>query len=361
MPSLADSSYTEAIPAGFQRDISAPSYEVAKLIWYGLARAVRTRYNYPQRQYELFCIQYFPDSPAWPVTEIKLAAWIAFKLDGPLSQRIKGSTASIYLSALRSYHVDRFWAAPDQVFSSPTIKRMISGSIDLYGNLKKDRLPITFDILTQVTASRPTNPRDFNLRACYLVAFAGFMRLGEITYNSTDQPGSARFTQTKVTRGSIKFSPNYDHARLILPRSKTDVKKQGVSIMLAATPDAPGTCPVRALRQLFENDPQPLNAPLFNHSGKAFTRLVVQAALRNDLQRLGINPLGYSLHSIRKGAAQHAKDSGIRDDQIQVLGRWTSECFKKYFEYSDATLYAYSSYFQTGRPLPFGIVPHNLG
>jgi hypothetical protein len=63
------------------------------------------------------------------------------------------------------------------------------------------------------------------------------MRLGEITYNSTDQPGSARLTQTKVTRGSIKFSPNYDHARLILPRSKTDVKKQGVSIMLAATPN----------------------------------------------------------------------------------------------------------------------------
>lgn len=187
------------------------------------------------------------------------------------------------------------------------------------------------------------------------------MRLGELTYSATDQPGSARFTQTKVTRGCIKFSSNYDHARLILPQSKTDLQKQGVSIMLAATPDALGTCPVKVLRELFEKDTQPLNAPLLNYFGKPFTQSFVQSSLRNDLQRLGLNPLGYSLHSLRKGAAQHAKDSGLRDDQIQVLGRWTSECFRKYFEYSDATLYAYSSYFQTGRPLPFGTLPQNLG
>lgn len=48
----------------------------------------------------------------------------------------------------------------------------------------------------------------------------------------------------------------------------------------------------------------------------------------NDLLRSNrFDPKDYTLHSFRKGAAQHAKDSGIQDDKVQALGRWTRQAF----------------------------------
>jgi hypothetical protein len=47
----------------------------------------------------------------------------------------------------------------------------------------------------------------------------------------------------------------------------------------------------------------------------------------------------------------------MRDDQIQALGRWTSQAFQVYFKTSSATLYAYQIQFQKGKPLPFGTLP----
>jgi hypothetical protein len=40
---------------------------------------------------------------------------------------------------------------------------------------------------------------------------------------------------------------------------------------------------------------------------------------------------GYSGHSFRKGAARHTHDSGIFDDQIQVLKKWTYGAITVYF------------------------------
>ena len=99
-------------------------------------------------------------------------------------------------------------------------------------------------------------------------------------------------------------------------------------------------------------DPQQPIAPLFSFSGQPFTKDRVHRKLN------GIYPRDYTLHSFRKGAAQHAKDSGMRDDQIQALDRWTSQAFQVYFKTSAATLYAYQMQFQNGKPLPFGALPN---
>jgi hypothetical protein len=255
-----------------------------------------------------------------------------------------------YLAALRSYHVDRM--LPTDVFESPTVRRMIKGSKNLFGRSKTPRLPITIDILTKLTASQPSSKLDYNLRACYLVAFAAFLRMGEVTYDEKDLKNKTAFFETKVTRSCIHFSPNYDHATLLLKRSKTDVNNEGVTILIGAT-NTP-LCPVQALRDLFLYDPQDRSEPLFNFNRRAFTKARVRSSLHHSLQALGINTEFYKLHSFRIGAAQHAADSGLRHDQIQTLGRWSSQAFKVYFTTSPATLYSYSVQFQTGKPLSFG-------
>ena len=265
-------------------------------------------------------------------------------------KRLKGATLEGYISGLRSYHVDRMW--PVDMFTSEILKRIIKGSYELYGRQKQLRLPITKDILDKITEDPLVTKEDANLRACYLLTFAAFLRLGEVTYSAEDKPGSDWFFETKVTRSCVRISPTADHLVLHLKRSKTDVKNEGVSILVAAI-DSPN-CPVKAITHLLAVDPQPPNAPLFSFSGQRFTKNRVQTTLTNKLKSKGIDPNGITLHSFRKGAAQHAKDSGLRDDQIQTLGRWSSQAFKLYFKTSAATLYAYNIQFQTGKPLPFG-------
>jgi hypothetical protein len=233
---------------------------------------------------------------------------------------------------------------------------MVRGSYEIYGQSKKHRLPITRDILQTITAATPQNIEDLNLHTCFLLSFAAFLQMGEVTYSAKDSPGSDWFFETKVTRSCIKFLENNDYVRLHLKRSKTDIKNEGTTILVAAI-NSP-LCPVKALLQLFKLDPQQPNAPLFSFSGQPFTKDQVHRKLNNLLQANGINPADYTLHSFRKGAAQHAKDSGMRDDQIQALGRWTSQAFQVYFKTSAATLYAYQMQFQNGKPLPFGVLPN---
>jgi hypothetical protein len=324
-------------------------------VWYGLKKGTRDGYKSAQQQYEHYVHDYFPGTNSWPATETLICAFAAHRLEGlgPYT-RLKGTSLEGYISGLRSYHVDHM--LPVGVFTSETLKRIVKGSYEIYGRAKRPRFPITRDILARITEDKPQSINDLNLDAAYLLSFAAFLRIGEITYNSGDEPGSDWFYETKVTRSCVTFSANNDHIVLHLKRSKTDIKNEGVSIVVAAI-DSP-LCPVKALLHLWATDPQPHNAPLFSFSGQPFTKDRVQQCLTNRLRAKGFDPKHYTLHSFRKGAAQHAKDSGMRDDQIQALGRWTSQAFRVYFKTSAATLYAYQIQFQTGRPLPFGSLLH---
>ncbi|KAJ5394695.1 hypothetical protein N7509_006482 [Penicillium cosmopolitanum] len=93
------------------------------------------------------------------------------------------------------------------------------------------------------------------------VAFAGFRRVGELTYSAAEQRNTQIFVATKLTWGDIRFSPTMDHILLTLTRSKTDRNHEGVNIVLAATNDA--ACPVEGLSKLLIHDSQPSTAPFF--------------------------------------------------------------------------------------------------
>ena len=52
-------------------------------------------------------------------------------------------------------------------------------------------------------------------------------------------------------------------------------------------------------------------------------------------------------HSFRRGAATWAADVGISETEIQTLGRWRSDAYKAYIEYSDTERILLSKRFQT--------------
>lgn len=63
---------------------------------------------------------------------------------------------------------------------------IIKGGKRLFPSKKKNRQPITKDILEKITLEAPLTVTDLNIDTAFRVAWAGFMRLGEITYTATE-------------------------------------------------------------------------------------------------------------------------------------------------------------------------------
>ena len=304
-------------------------------------------YTTATTSYETFCM--LRGWKPWPATIEPITEWAAQRIFGgssPKQGQVKPDTVASYLSGLRSYHVDHHW--PVTVFEDLRLARILQGGRSLFPKVKKDRFPITKEILERITATVPITEDDFNIDAAFKIAWAGFLRLGEITYSPADLKKSS-FINLKVTRSDVRFAENDQYAVLRLKRSKTDVKHTGVQIILSATGEL--TCPVAALRRLFNHVKRPASAPLFMLSNAAFSRVSVISILKSRLAQAGLSETGFSGHSFRNGAAQHASDQGMLDSQIQKLGRWTSNSFQLYFETSSETLFNLNLTFQTGRPL----------
>jgi integrase len=112
------------------------------------------------------------------------------------------------------------------------------------------------------------------------------------------------------------------------------------------------------MKRLYALDPQSPDAALFNAGANIngttilFTASLVRSTLKSRLERAGLPSASFTGHSFRRGAAQDARDKGFSDEEIQRLGRWTSEAFRLYCTTSQADLYRLSVRFQRSNP-PF--------
>lgn len=110
-----------------------------------------------------------------------------------------------------------------------------------------------------------------------------------------------------------------------IKQSKTDPFRQGVHLHLGKTGEL--LCQVSAILAYVRiRGLRP--GPLFVFSdGSYLTRQRFAALVAKALGRAGFNTQHYSTHSFRIGAATSAKDSGISDAHIKMLGRWKSEAY----------------------------------
>ncbi len=252
----------------------------------------------------------------------------------PKQGQIKPKTVLSYFSALKSYHIDRRLSLKS--FIDPRMALIINGRRRLFLNKKRNRLPITKDIFKKITEDEPLSVTDLNVNTALKVAWAGLIRMGELTYTAAAVK-KATFSETGLTRSDISFAEGDQYAILRLKQSKTDTEHTRVEIILAATGEC--TCPVAALRRLFIQDPRPANAPLFRLQFAAFSRQSVVKILKQRIAAAGLSESNYSGHSFRKRAVQDKADYGILDKSIQRLGSWTSNAFKLYFPTTPETLF----------------------
>jgi hypothetical protein len=113
--------------------------------------------------------------------------------------------------------------------------------------------------------------------------------------------------------------------------SKSDYFRKGVKIPINNAPNSP-TCPLTALHILFDRYPAAPESPLFKRTFDPFSREYLVRTIRRPLLDAGINPSGFSGHSLRRGAAVSVVTAGIPRDDIKTLGRWKSDSVDLYFE-----------------------------
>ena len=199
------------------------------------------------------------------------------------------------------------------------------------------RRPITIQIMKGIKGVLLKKPQEFHnimMWAACCLAFFGFLRSSEFTTPSQSDYDPEIHLSIQDLAVDNKANPQL--LKVIIKQSKTDPFRQGVSLFLGRTDST--ICPVRAVLPYLVargNHPGPL---FIMRDGKNLTRQLFSTSLDAILQELHLEKGHYNTHSFRIGAATSAREAGINDSHIMMLGRWRSSAYQSYIRTPPETL-----------------------
>ncbi|RXN02472.1 proline and serine-rich 1-like protein [Labeo rohita] len=178
----------------------------------------------------------------------------------------------------------------------------------------------------------------------FILAFFGFLRCSELAITSGFSPAiHPTISDLAVLDGeTISY---------FIKQSKTDQAKKGhfIYIFNLQSPIQPFQT-LLAFLQLRKSQSKLPSDPLFTDDfNRPATRFWFQKHLKSVLLLSGTPADNFSSHSFRIGAATTAVQKGLSQQQIQALGRWSSEAFKSYIR-SDRSLITEAHQTLVGRP-----------
>lgn len=167
-------------------------------------------------------------------------------------------------------------------------------------------------------------------RAAFTLAFFALLRVSEFTC-----PTSCVFDPSlHLSLADVHFSSHPTILHIRIKQSKTDPFRQGC--VLRAPRIDHFLCPVLAMRLYLLLRPTG-SGPLFVlQDGSFLTRAHVSRILTNTFPFA--SPGSISTHSFRIGGASMLCSLGVPDATIQILGRWSSNVFRRYLHISDQYL-----------------------
>ena len=189
--------------------------------------------------------------------------------------------------------------------------------------------PITTEIIRSILDihnKKDANLKNLRIAALCSLAFAGFFRYDELC---------------NIVPKHIEF--HSDYIRIFVPRSKTDVYREGNFVFISASRSK--YCPVGVLQRYLDLSgidlcsSLPLFRPLvFHRSSSSYTLrsgkisyTTCRDILRDFLSQLGLNPNDYGLHSLRSGGITSAvrnSSNSIPERLLKIHGRWKSDSAK---------------------------------
>lgn len=151
-------------------------------LYHGLAAKTRENYSTQWRSF----IKYYVligTLPSFPTSLCSLCGWVAHLGD---QRTTKSQTIKVYVKGLKSYHVDIGYSSSElEIFSHSTIKPIIDGiKREQEDEIAKKRLSMTKTVLLKLLLTLDvTIAERVNLHTEYRLAFARFLRIGELTYS----------------------------------------------------------------------------------------------------------------------------------------------------------------------------------
>ena len=232
-----------------------------------------------------------------------------------LTHKLKPQSIKVYLSAVRNLHVEH--GLPDPTADAINLRRLMRGIKRVHGCPTDHRLPITPMLLRTFRTFLTLSHYDHTtLWAALLLAF-GFLRSQELL--ALQHSDLARST---------------DGYRVRIRCSKTDPFRSGATTRITPSGD-PTLCAVTALDALVAATGRTEGLLFRLQSGITLSRQRLTALIRELAARSGVATTHYSSHSFRIGAASAAAAAGLPEWRIQALGRWSSDCYRRYVRLAD--------------------------
>lgn len=191
------------------------------------------------------------------------------------------------------------------------------------------RRPITVHIMARIKSVLLKNPHNYHnimMWAACCLAFFAFLRSSEFTVPSQDSyDHEVHLSPTDI---AVDNKANPQLLQVTIKQSKTDPFRQGASLFLGRTHSS--ICPVTAILPYLEVR-RNQNGPLFIlKDGRMLTRQLFSTFLNDILDELQLNQSQFNTHSFRIGAATTAKEAGVDDIHIKMLGLWRSDTYQLY-------------------------------
>ena len=241
------------------------------------------------------------------------------------------SSIKVYLSAVRNFHVQAGLHVEWERLLTPRLQLVLRGIKRAKATSPPTaaRLPITVEVMRQIKAVLMKAPQKYDnilLCAACCLAFFGFLRCGEFTVPSqTSYDKDAHLSINDIALDS-RSSPTV--VIVTIKQSKTDPFRQGIRLFLGKT--GTDVCPVSGILPFLAVRGNEQGALFILEDRTLLTRQKFAARLTATLSEAGINDKRYATHSFRIGAATTAKEAGIDDSQIKMLGRWKSNAYQVY-------------------------------
>lgn len=307
--------------------------------WNGVAAATRRKHAAILSRFLAYVG--LPSSALWAGFSVRgddVLEWLAVSAD-----LVQADTVLNWMGSLRAALMDlrvdtSFFDTREFALFRQGVKRVKGQSAP------RSALPITLPILSRINynilgdVTIPVHER-LLLATGYAVAFACFLRLGELAYDTFDP-------MLHLQRKDVLFTT--EGTCLRIKGSKMDPSRKGVTLPLPRIGDAAlrHVCPSTLLRMLLTASAADGDAPLFNFSpygspcfdAKRLIREARNALITSGFSVSDMDGRVFSGHSFRRGAVTWAARLGVADRDIMRLGRWSTRSIpgghQRYIEFT---------------------------
>ena len=168
------------------------------------------------------------------------------------------------------------------------------------------------------------------LRAIFLIAFFGFLRLSNLAPHSL-----ATFDHTRHLTGQDLFF-SHKMVKVMVKWTKTLQNRDTVQVICLPKLKNSVICPFRALKALSKLYTMSATSSAFQILGKSGWQVLTDTKVRKCLKAvnvsLGLNPHFFTFHSFRRSGATFAYNAHVPIQQIKRHGTWSSECVWRYIQ-----------------------------